>query len=127
MATKQSTLLNKPVYHGDSGNQSKVGFNHTFASDASGTVIEGRRIPAGTRVTGYEYVNAALGASVTLTLKVGDTTIGTAIAAATAGGAYVPVANVDVAADALMTLTVGGATATGAVTVRLVYEYVGTM
>ena len=79
MATKQATLLNKPVYHGEEGNQSKVGFNYTFAATASGDVIEGRRIPAGCRITGYEYVNAALGTSVTMTLKVGDTTIGTAI------------------------------------------------
>lgn len=127
MATKKSTLLNKPVYHGEEGNQSKVGFNYTFAADASGTIIEGRRIPAGCRITGYEYVNAALGTSVTMTLKVGDTTIGKAIACATAGQAYVPVANVDITADSVFTVTVGGAAATGALTVRLIYEYVGTL
>ena len=127
MATKQATLLNKAVYHGEEGNLSKAGFSYTFASDASGTVIEGRRIPAGVRITGYEYVNAALGASTTLTIKVGDTTIGTTIATATAGAAYVPTTETLITSDALLTLTVGGATATGAATVRLVYEYVGTL
>ena len=127
MATKQASLLYKPVYHGEEGNLSKVGGSYTFAADASGTIIQLRKLPIGTKITGVEYVNAALGASVTLDIAVGATTLVSALACATAGYGYRPVADALLAADSFLTVTVGGASATGAVTVRVMYEYVGNL
>ena len=127
MATKQASMLYKPVYHGEEGNQSKAGGDYTFAADASGTIIQLRKLPLGTKITGVEYVNAALGTSVTLNIAVGATTLISALACASAGNGYRPVTDVTLTADSFLTLTVGGAAATGAVTVRVIYEFVGNL
>ena len=73
MATKNSTLLNKRVYQGEDGNVSKEGFSYTLASAQIGDVINGLKFPAGTKATGVEYINAALGTNVTLDVKLGST------------------------------------------------------
>jgi len=127
MATKQASMFFKPVYHGEAGNCSKVGGAYTFAADASGTVIQLRRLPIGAKVTGVEYVNAALGTSVTMTISVGATALISALAMATAGNGYRPVTDLVLDADQDLTLTVGGAAATGALTVRVHYEYEGNL
>ena len=127
MATKKSTLLNKPVYQGEDGNVSKEGFSFTFAGDAAATVVQGLKFPAGTKATAIEYINAALGTSVTLDVKLGDTTLVSALSCAAAGKGYIPVADTLITADSIFSLVVGGAAATGAVTFRLVYESTGTL
>ena len=127
MATKNSTLLNKRVYQGEDGNVSKEGFSFTFAGDAAATVVQGLKFPAGTKATGVEYINAALGAGVTLDVKLGSTTLVSALSCAVAGKGYIPVADVLTADNALFSLVVGGGAATGAVTFRLVYESTGTL
>ena len=127
MATKNSTLLNKRVYQGEDGNVSKEGFSFTFAGDAAATVVQGLKFPAGTKATGVEYINAALGAGVTLDVKLGSTTLVSALSCAVAGKGYIPVADVLTADNALFSLVVGGGAATGAVTFRLVYESLGTL
>ena len=127
MATKKSTLLNKPVYQGEDGNVSKEGFSFTFAGDAAATVVQGLKFPAGTKATAVEYINAALGASVTLDVKLGDTTLVSALSCAAAGKGYIPVADTLITADSIFSLVVGGAAATGAVTFRLVYESLGNL
>lgn len=128
MATKNSTLLNKRVYQGEDGNVSKEGFSFTFAGDAAATVVQGLKFPAGTKATGVEYINAALGTGVTLDVKLGSTTLVSALSCAAAGKGYIPVADVLTADNALFSLVVvGGGAATGAVTFRLVYESIGTL
>lgn len=127
MATKNSTLLNKRVYQGEDGNVSKEGFSFTFAGDAAATVVQGLKFPAGTKATAIEYINAALGTSVTLDVKLGDTTLVSALSCAAAGKGYIPVADTLITADSIFSLVVGGAAATGAVTFRLVYESTGTL
>lgn len=127
MATKNSTLLNKRVYQGEDGNVSKEGFSFTFAGDAAATVVQGLKFPAGTKATGVEYINAALGTGVTLDVKLGSTTLVSALSCAAAGKDYIPVADVLTADNALFSLVVGGGAATGAVTFRLVYESLGTL
>lgn len=127
MATKNSTLLNKRVYQGEDGNVSKEGFSFTFAGDAAATVVQGLKFPAGTKATGVEYINAALGAGVTLDVKLGSTTLVSALSCAVAGKGYIPVADVLTADNALFSLVVVGGVATGAVTFRLVYESLGTL
>lgn len=127
MATKNSTLLNKRVYQGEDGNVSKEGFSFTFAGDAAATVVQGLKFPAGTKATGVEYINAALGTSVTLDVKLGSTTLVSGLPCAAAGKGYIPVADVLTADNALFSLVVGGGAATGAVTFRLVYESLGNL
>ena len=127
MATKNSTLLNKRVYQGEDGNVSKEGFSYTLASAQIGDVINGLKFPAGTKATGVEYINSALGSGVTLDVKLGSTTLVSALSCAVAGKGYIPVADVLTADNALFSLVVGGGAATGAVTFRLVYESLGTL
>lgn len=127
MATKKSTLLNKRVYQGEDGNVSKEGFSFTFAGDAAATVVQGLKFTAGTKATGVEYINAALGAGVTLDVKLGSTTLVSALSCAVAGKGYIPVADVLTTDNALFSLVVGGGAATGAVTFRLVYESLGNL
>ena len=127
MATKNSTLLNKRVYQGEDGNVSKEGFNYTLASAQIGDVINGLKFPAGTKATGVEYINAALGTGVTLDVKLGSTTLVSALSCAAAGKGYIPVADTLITTDSIFSLVIGGAAATGAVTFRLVYESIGTL
>ena len=127
MATKNSTLLNKRVYQGEDGNVSKEGFSYTLAAEQIGDVINGLKFPAGTKATAIEYINAALGANVTLDVKLGGTTLVSGLSCAAAGKGYIPVADVLTADNALFSLVVGGGVATGAVTFRLVYESLGTL
>ena len=127
MTIKDSTLLNKPVYQGEGGNVSKEGFSYTLAAAQIGDVINGLEFPAGTKATAIEYINAALGANVTLDVKLGGTTLVSGLSCAAAGKGYIPVEDVLTADNALFSLVVGGGVATGAVTFRLVYESLGTL
>lgn len=127
MTTKKAGFLNKPVYQGEGGNVSKAGFDYTFASAQIGDVIQGRKFPAGMKATGVEYINAALGTSVTLDVKLGDTTLVSGLSCAAAGKGYIPVSSNTLTADSVFSLVVGGAAANGAVTFRLVYEAVGVL
>ena len=127
MTIKDSTLLNKPVYQGEGGNVSKEGFSYTLAAAQIGDVINGLKFPAGTKATAIEYINAALGANVTLDVKLGGTTLVSGLSCAAAGKGYIPVADVLTADNALFSLVVGGGVATGAATFRLVYESLGTL
>ena len=108
MATKNSTLLNKRVYQGEDGNVSKEGFSYTLASAQIGDVINGLKFPAGTKATGVEYINAALGTGVTLDVKLGSTTLVSGLSCSAAGKGYIPVADVLTADNALFSLVVGG-------------------
>lgn len=128
MAIKKSNLLGKAVYQGSAGNSSKAGFSFTFAADAATTVIEGRQFPAGCKLTGIEYINAALGASVTIDVKLGDATLIAGLSCAAAGSGYKPIEDALTAVDnTTLSLVVGGAAATGKVTFRAHYEVVGTL
>lgn len=127
MATIKATTLNKPVYQGEDGNVSKEGFSYTFAAQAIGTIVQGLKFPAGTKVTGVEYINAALGTSATLDVKLGDTTLVSGLSVAAAGKGYTPVDDTLINSDSIMSLVVGGAAPTGKVTFRLVYESIGTL
>ncbi len=127
MATIKASTLNKRVYQGEDGNVSKEGFSYTFAGQAIGTIVQGLKFPAGTKVTGVEYINAALGTSVTLDVKLGTTTLVSGLNCAAAGKGYIPVEEVLIDADSILSLVAGGAAPTGKVTLRLVYESIGTL
>lgn len=127
MATIKATTLNKRVYQGEGGNVSKEGFTYTFAGQAIGTIVQGLKFPAGTKVTGVEYVNAALGTGATMDVKIGDTTLVSALSVAAAGKGYIPVEDTLITADSILSLVAGGAAPTGKVTFRLVYESLGTL
>ena len=70
---------------------------------------------------------AALGASTTLTLKVGTTTLVNAQSTASAVNALIPVDDVITSAGQEISLTVGGGAATGSVKFKLEYENVGNL
>lgn len=128
MPTIQSSLLNKTVYQGAAGNVSKVGFSITLAAAAIGTIVQGRTLPGGIKITGVEYINAALGTGVTVDIKAGDATLVSALSCAAAGKGYIPIDDVSIPTDFnLLSLVIGGGAATGKVTARLFYEVIGNL
>ena len=101
--------------------------DYTFAGSASGTVVNIAKLPAGARVLKVEIITAALGTGVTLGIGYGLSGVEFLgqTAAATAGllqsnllGDYV----VGTAAnDEIITVTTGGASATGKITTHVYY------
>jgi hypothetical protein len=124
------------TYTGAFGSLSAAVYTYTFAAAQVADVALLGQIPENARVVGLILVNAALGGSTTLTLgyrKVnsGDTLAAEAAAFATdsdtnspAGVAYyfTPIKNT---VKTYLTATVGGAAATGAITVTLLYIFEG--
>ena len=106
---------------------------YTLASTPSGTVIRMGKLPAGARVLGTILQNAALGTSVTLAVGNGGSGQGAIFAAAAAASAASSsvkfnnlVANTaytvgTLAGDDVMTVTTGGATGSGQITLITLY------
>ena len=105
---------------------------YTTASTASGVVIRMGKLPAGARVLGVSISNAAQGSGVTLAIGNGGSGQGAIFSAATAassastgtfknliGGSAYTVGTLS--GDDVMTVTVGGASATGAVALDTFY------
>jgi hypothetical protein len=129
--TAPSVLDNAPS---GEGNQSVHFGKITFAAAAIADKARLAVLPAGSRVFNIKAVNAALGASTTISLgweNVDGSAGGSASAflAATAtsaaGVANSTAAPVDFDKDAYLTATVGGGVATGQFDVTIEYEYKG--
>lgn len=99
-----------------------------LAAVPSGDVIAfGDKVEPNLKVVGATLISAGLGASTTLTVKIGDTTIINAEGTATAVSKYFPVDDLKTLPDQEITLTVGGAAATGTVKLKLHYEVIGNL
>ncbi|MCJ7976770.1 hypothetical protein LOS88_09640 [Aeromonas veronii] len=99
-----------------------------LAAVPSGDVIAfGDKVEPNLKVVGATLISGALGASTTLTVKIGDTTIINAEGTATAVSKYFPVDDLKTLPDQEITLTVGGAAATGTVKLKLHYEVIGNL
>ena len=99
-----------------------------LAAVPSGDVVAfGDKVDPNLKVVGVTIISGALGASTTLTVKVGDTTLVNAESTAAAVSKYVPVDDVMTAEGQELTLTVGGGSATGTVKLKLHYEVVGNL
>lgn len=99
-----------------------------LAAVPSGDVVAfGDKVDPNLKVVGVTLISGALGASTTLTVKVGDTTLVNAESTAAAVSKYVPVDDVMTVEGREITLTVGGGSATGTVKLKLHYEVVGNL
>ncbi len=133
MATINAPSLLDTVYSGDCPLANAHGYI-TLASAQIGDKVRLNKVYAGTKIYDIKMVNAALGASSTVSLGYeyvngesgGSATAllaatSTASAAATNGVA----APVTLAYDAYITATIGGAAATGQLDVVTTYEFKG--
>jgi hypothetical protein len=107
----------------EGGKEYLLPFQHTVGVEASGDVVNLRRLPKGCQVIGLDVSNDALGASTTMSL--GDTQSATRYLAATAvttagknSGLLSAGQNFRPAVDTIFTLTWGGATPTAAAVVK---------
>lgn len=90
-------------------------------------VVFGDPVEPNIKVVGVSFTSAALGASTTLTVKVGETTIINAQNTVEAVNSYIPVDDLMTQEGQEISLTVGGGVATGTVKVKLHYEMVGNL
>lgn len=116
------------------GNACTAVYDFTFAAHAIASRVELDTFPAGTELQGIEVINDALGGSTTLSIgelfATGDgTTSATSLKAATATSSA---GKIDgnfhpriLSKPMTPTLTVGGAAATGKISVIVRYSYVG--
>ena len=134
MATINAPTLLDVVYSGDCPFAAAHG-QPTLAAAAIGDQVRLNKLFAGTKIYGVKLVNAALGASTTVSVgfEYVDGQAGggaaaliaatsTASAAVTREGATAPVM---LAYDAYVTATVGGAAATGQIDTVVTYEFKG--
>ncbi|MGY3959538.1 hypothetical protein [Aeromonas popoffii] len=97
------------------------------AVPAGDVVAFGDKVEPNLKVVGVTLFSGALGASTTITAKVGATSIINAESTAAAVAKYIPVDDLMTEADQEISLTVGGGTATGTVKIKLHYEVVGNL
>ena len=134
MATINAPTLLDVVYSGDCPFAAAHG-QATLAAAAIGDKVRLNKLFAGTKIYSVKLVNAALGASTTVSVgfEYVDGQAGggaaaliaatsTASAAVTREGATAPVT---LAYDAYVTATVGGAAATGQIDTVVTYEFKG--
>ena len=99
-----------------------------LAAVPSGDVIAfGDKVEPNLKVVGVTMFSTALGASTTLTVKIGDTTIINAESTVGTVSKYFPVDDLMTLPDQEITLIVGGGAATGTVKLKLHYEVVGNL
>ncbi|MBL0511845.1 hypothetical protein [Aeromonas media] len=99
-----------------------------LAAVPAGDVIAfGDKVEPNLKVVGVTMFSTVLGASTTITAKIGDTVIINAEGTVTAVAKYIPVDDLMTGPDQELTLTVGGGTATGTVKLKLHYEVVGNL
>ena len=133
MATINAPTLLDVVYSGDCPFAAAHG-QATLAAAAIGDKVRLNKLFAGTKIYGVKLVNAALGASTTVSVGFeyvdGQAGGGAAAliaatstaSAATREGATAPIT---LAYDAYVTATVGGAAATGQIDTVVTYEFKG--
>lgn len=94
----------------------------------SGDVVAfGDKVEPNLKVVGVTLISGALGASTTITAKIGATTVVNAESTAAAVAKYYPIDDLLTGEGQELSLTVGGAAATGTVKVKLHYEVVGNL
>lgn len=133
MATLNASTLNDVQYSGDCPLANAHGV-YTLASAAVSDKVRLVKLYAGTKIYNAKLVNAALGASTTVSLGFeyvdgqaggGAAALLAATATASAAATNGITAPVTLAYDAYITATVGGATATGQIDAVVTYEFKG--
>jgi len=133
MATINAPSLQDTQYSGDCPAAHAHGYI-TLAAVPAADKVRLVRLYAGTKIHGGRMINAALGASTTVSLgfeyvdgQAGGsaTALIPATSTSSAASTNLQVAPVVLVNDAFIIATVGGATATGALNVTLAYEFQG--
>jgi hypothetical protein len=129
MTTTTLNRTGKRWYVGEDGNLSvsptlKATLTATPANDV---IVFGDKVEPNIKIVGVRLLTAALGASTTLTLKVGTTVLVNAQPTASAVNAVIQVDDVVTSAGQEISLVVGGAAATGLVKFKLEYENLGNL
>lgn len=129
MATTTLNRTGKRWYIGEAGNLSiSPTLKATLAATpANDVIVFGDKVEPNIKIVGVRLLTAALGASTTITLKVGTTTLVNAQSTASAVNVLIPVDDVVTTEDQSLSLTVGGAAATGSVKFKLEYENIGNL
>lgn len=131
MATVLSGQLKNVPVNGPFGNKGTLHYRYVFAALPIADDVELGPLPGGIKVNDVRMVNAALGASTTVSLGHRNPSGASAasLLAATATNAVastrMALAPVSFTEDSRLTATVGGAAATGAIDVIVDYELVG--
>lgn len=123
MATVTAASYNLPAKSLPT-NAITISKDYTFASFASGDVLQVAQLPAGARVTDVDIYYAALGASTTLSVgtQASATYFVNAQSSSSAGRTRTAARPLDITSSNNQVLvTVGGAAATGAITVTVTY------
>ncbi|MBM7455176.1 hypothetical protein HNR62_001036 [Oceanisphaera litoralis] len=129
MANTTLTRTGRRWYVGPQGNLS-VSPAHIAtlsAVPAADVITFGDNAEKNIRISAVQLITGALGASTTLTVKVGGVTLVSAKATASAVSEIIPVDDVLTGEGEAITLTVGGGTASGDVKVKFWYEVVGNL
>lgn len=133
MATLNALTLQDTQYTGDCPAASAHGI-FTFASTPAADVVRMVKLYAGTKIYDLRLINAALGASTTISVGFsyvngeaggGAAALLAATNTASAASTRMALAPVTLDFDAFITVTVGGATATGRIDLVVDYEFKG--
>lgn len=114
------------VYQGAHGNESVVEAFVTLDKAPTGTEVRLLRLPIGMRINAVQLVTDALGAGESVTIKSGSHELVAADSVVTAVAHHFPVAPYTTQTDGeLLTATLGGASATGNMSILVRYSVVG--
>lgn len=94
---------------------------------AGDEVVFGDQVEPNLKVIGVTLISTALGASTTITAKIGDTTIIKAEGTSAEVAKYFPVDDLMTLRGQQISLTIGGGAATGTAKLKLHYEVVGNL
>lgn len=125
MTVRQSKTFHNTVYAGTHGNLSIAKLSLTAKAAAIDDVFEVVEMPIGVELTGLRLITAGLGASVTVDVAIGDTTIATGQDVAGAAAIILAIEPVYLTAKETLSVTIKGGAATGTLTVMPEYVNVG--
>lgn len=116
-------------FNGTYGNLSvSPTFSATLAAaPANDDLVFGDKVEPNIKIIGVSLLTGALGASTTITVKVGGTAITPAISTVSAVNQYIPVDGVITSEGQELIATIGGGAANGSVKVTLHYEMLGNL
>ncbi|MDW6094052.1 hypothetical protein SBX64_16050 [Vibrio rhizosphaerae] len=120
MSTIQSPSMRTAIYVGTHGNLSLAKSKVVLSGAAIGDIVEMLELPIGLDVQGVRVSTTGLGASVTGTIKVGETEIKSDVDLASESVVDIP-CDLYTKEKAALTVTIAGAAATGTLRVNPTY------
>ncbi|CAH0531840.1 hypothetical protein ACNO5E_17070 [Vibrio parahaemolyticus] len=122
---RHSETFHNRVYVGAHGNLSLEFAKLTAKAAPAGDVFQVLELPIGLKITGVRLFTDGLGAGVTADVKAGEVSLISAEDVAAATALVTPIKPVFVDEKSPLTVTIGGAAATGELDVMIEYVNVG--